>query len=209
VLADVAFTAGDHSEALGRYEALLAIDPVDADLLERAGIAALKLGDLNRAAPLIERATSAKGASWRAWNARGALADLDRHWTDADAAYAEALRLAPDEAVVFNNHGWSLLLRGDWHHAIEDLEKAAMVDSKSVRIANNLELARAALAADLPTRRDGESDEAWAERLNDAGVAAEILGDRTRAVAAFTQALEASGRWYVRAANNLEAASRQ
>ena len=29
-------------------------------------------------------------------------------------------------------------------------------------------------------------------RLNDAGVAAELLGDRTRAVAAFTQALDAT-----------------
>ena len=30
------------------------------------------------------------------------------------------------------------------------------------------------------------------------------MGDTKRAVAAFTQALEASGRWYARAANNLE-----
>jgi hypothetical protein len=84
-----------------------------------------------------------------------------------------------------------------------------MLDPNSSRIANNLELARSAMAGDLPRRRAQETDEAWAERLNDAGIAAEILGDKPRAIAAFTQALEASGRWYERAANNLEAASRQ
>jgi tetratricopeptide (TPR) repeat protein len=132
---------------------------------------------------------------------------MNRDWAEADIAYAEALRLAPGEASVFNNHGWSQLLRGDWVAAVQDFERAVGLDPRSTRIANNLELARAALASDLPRRRDGEPDENWAERLNDAGVAAEILGDKPRAVAAFTQALETSDRWYVRAANNLEAAS--
>ena len=209
ILADVAFAEGSYAEALKRYDALLAAEQSDAVLLERAGVAAIKLGDLDRAAPLIKRATSDKEASWRAWNARGALADSNRDWGDADESYAEALRLAPDEAAIFNNRGWSQLLRGDWSAAAEDFERAAMLDPKLARATNNLELARAALAAKLPTRRKGESDEDWAHRLNDAGVAAEILGDRPRAVAAFTQALEASARWYARAASNLEAVSRQ
>ena len=209
ILADVAFAAGNYSEALTRYEKLLPTEQSDAVLLEHAGIAALKLGDVDRAAPLIKRATGAKDASWRAWNARGALADLSRDWKDAEESYAEALRIAPDEAAVLNNRGWSQLLRGNWPAAIEDFERAATVDPTLARAANNLELARAALAADLPTRRQGETDEDWAHRLNDAGVAAEILGDRSRAVAAFTQALEASAQWYVRAATNLEAVSRQ
>jgi Flp pilus assembly protein TadD len=207
VLADLAFASGNYSEALARYEKLITAHTADPVLLERAGIAAFKVGAVARAVPLILRATDAKGASWRAWNARGALADLNRHWAEADTAYAEALRLAPSEASVFNNHAWSQLLRGDWPGAVRDFERAAALDPRSTRIANNLEIARAALASDLPRRRHGESDDNWAERLNDAGVAAEILGDKPRAVAAFTQALEASDRWYARAANNLEAAS--
>ena len=50
-------------------------------------------------------------------------------------------------------------------------------------------------------------DQDWATRLNDAGVAAQIMGNRARAVAAFSQALEARGNWYDRAANNLKAAN--
>jgi 2,4-dienoyl-CoA reductase-like NADH-dependent reductase (Old Yellow Enzyme family) len=75
------------------------------------------------------------------------------------------------------------------------------------RISNNLELAKSALAADQPRPRSRESDSDWAGRLNDAGVAAQLLGDNRRALAAFTRALEASPVWYERASDNLEAMS--
>ena len=98
-----------------------------------------------------------------------------------------------------------MLLRGDWKRAIGLFERATELNPKSTRIANNLELAKMALGAGLPARESGESESSWAARLNDAGVAAAILGDRNRATAAFTQALDVSGTWYARAANNLEA----
>jgi len=207
-LADLAFAEGNNAEALARYQWLLVVAPGDSKLCERAGIAALRLGDAAKAAPLIQCATRPASASWRAWNARGVLADMQRDWTEADRAYEHAADLAPNEAEVPNNQGWSQLLRGNWQAAASVLEQAAALDPRSQRIANNLELARAALADQLPGRRTGESGRAWAERLNDAGVAAQLRGDKARAVAAFTQALEASETWYPRAANNLQAAGK-
>jgi Flp pilus assembly protein TadD len=206
VLADLAFASEKYDEALVRYRQLLASSTGDSVLAERAGISALKLGDMATAAPLIERAVKAAKPSWRAWNARAVVGDLQQDWNAADAAYAEAAKLAPHEADVMNNRGWSQLLRGDWKRAVGLFERAAELDPRSTRIANNLELARAALASNLPQRKAGEADHSWAARLNDAGMAAQLMGDRLRAVAAFTQALEASGTWYARAANNLQAA---
>jgi Flp pilus assembly protein TadD len=203
--ADLAFARGNNDEALARYEQLIAANPKDSLIAERAGIAALKLGQVDRAAPLIERATASPAASWRAWNAKGVLADLQGDWAAADEAYGRALALAPGNADIANNPGSSQLLRGNWQVAVESLERAARLDHRSARIADNLELARAANTAELPRRRDGESDRDWAERLNDAGVAAQIRGNRTKAIAAYTQALEASDSWYSRAANNLAA----
>ena len=205
-IADLAFESGKYAEALAAYQQLLAIAPADSSLLERAGISAFQTGDMKLAASLIERATAKSGASWRAWNARGAIADMERDWATADSAYDQAEKLAPNRAEIINNRGWSRLLRGDWSQARDDFERAVQLDPKSTRIANNLELARDALAVDLPRRRPGEPDHEWAARLNDAGVAAQLLGDQKRAIAAFTQALESSGSWYERAANNLEAA---
>jgi Flp pilus assembly protein TadD len=209
VLADLAYARGRYAEALARYEALVKIAPSDRTVLEPAGIAALKLGDAERASPLLLRATAGNGGSWRAWNALGAIADIKADWATADQCYDQAERRAPTEAAPVNNRGWSLLLRGRWQDARAYFERAAVMNPNSKRIADNLELANVALSADLPRRRPGESDRAWAERLNDAGVTAEILGDRQRAVAAFTQALDASGSWYERAANNLEAVKQQ
>jgi hypothetical protein len=59
--------------------------------------------------------------------------------------------------------------------------------------------------ADLPPRHQGESDEDYAARLNDAGVVAAASGQRQRAEAAFAQAIELKSRWYARAASNLAA----
>ena len=207
ILADLAAAQGKNDEALARYQALLAVAPDDAMLAERAGISALKAGKIDAAIDLLNRSTKWPAATWRAWNARGVAADYKRDWTTADAAYAKAAALAPEEAEIVNNQGWSLLLRGDWKNAVGFFERAAARSPKSPRIANNLELARAALATELPRRQPGEADQDWATRLNDAGVAAQIMGNRARAVAAFSQALEARGNWYDRAANNLKAAN--
>jgi len=205
LLADLAFEAGNNAEALARYQKLIPLAGYKADITERAGIAAMKLGEFDRALPLIEMAISRPEASWRAWNAKGALADMRSDWPAADAAYDKAAALAPDRAEVLNNRGWSLLLRGRWEGASSDLERAAAIAPSSERIANNLELARAGLANDLPPRRAGESAQSWAQRLNDAGMAARARGNQMKAIAAFTQAIDVSGPWYARAANNLEA----
>jgi len=206
-IGNVAFDARKFAEALAAYQQVLRVTPKDALILERAGIAAIEIGDRKLASDLIDRAVESPTATWRAWDASGALADYDRDWARADAAYAKAAALAPDRAEIANNRGWSLILRGDWANAVSLFERAARVDPRNERMANNLQLAQGALAAELPRRQAGESDRDWAARLNDAGVAAQLLGDRKRAIAAFTQALEASGIWYERAANNLEGAS--
>jgi Flp pilus assembly protein TadD len=204
LLADLAFAEGDNIRALVGYATLFAAHSDDVLLAERAGISALKLGDTARAIAYLDHAT-AKGSSWRAWNARGVAADRLNDWQFADEAYARSIALAPERGEVANNRGWSLLLRGRWDEALVELEQAAMLDPKSTRIANNLELARVALKDGLPQRGPGESDRAWSARLNDAGVAAAARGERGRAIAAFAQAIEARSQWFSLAAANLAA----
>ena len=54
---------------------------------------------------MIECATAAPKASWRAWNARGVLADLNRDLTAADEAYERRRGCLPDEAEVVKIEG--------------------------------------------------------------------------------------------------------
>jgi len=205
LLADLAFAKAKYSEALVRYEALLKSNPSKADLLEQAGIAALKLEQLERAYPLLAAATATPGSTWRSWNALGVAADMKRQWAKADECYDRAAQLAPGEFEPVNNHGWSLVLRGKWSAAVPFFEQAVARQPKSARARDNLDLANAVLASQPPERRAGETEESWAARLNDAGLAAATVGDNARAAAALTRALEVSGTWYARAANNLKA----
>lgn len=205
--ANLSFASGKYLQALVAYQHLATTSDKQSGDCEKGAIAALQLGRISDAKPFIDCAVPPANASWRAWNARGVYADLTHDWTMADQAYAQARKLAPDEARIANNQGWSMLLRGDWAEAVRIFEQAALLDPKSERIANNLELAKSGLAIGLPQRRVGESDQDWAARLNDAGVAAELAGDKQRAVSAFTQALDVSPVWYARASNNLEALS--
>ena len=91
------------------------------------------------------------------------------------------------------------------HHDRPDCQRQPH-STRNRRIADNLELARAALDEDLPERRPNESPTSWAARLNDAGVIAEMQGLRVKAAAAFSRAVEARGSWFERAANNLKVA---
>jgi hypothetical protein len=205
--AQLDFVSGRYVEAWTAFQRLaLSPDKRKGDC-EKGAIAALQIGRYADAKPLVDCAVAEKDATWQAWNARGVLADRSQDWAAADEAYSRAHQLAPDEPRIINNQGWSKLLRGDWSAAASLFEQAALQDPKSERIADNLELARAAISADLPQRRPGESERDWAVRLNDAGVAAELLGDRSRATAAFSQAIDASPTWYDRASNNLKALS--
>ena len=203
LLADLAFAEGRFDQASARYDLLSMAHPAEGRLAEQAGLSALRLRQTAKAAAQLDRAVKLPGATWRAWNGKGVAADYRGEWAVADEAYRNAARLAPTRAEVANNLGWSLMLRGEWRSAIVELERAARLDPASARIADNLELARTAIGEDLPKRHSGESSEAYAARLNDAGVVARIQGDRRRAVAAFTRALEARSLWFERAANNL------
>lgn len=205
LLADLALARGENSQALAMYRQLIATHPNEALLLERGGIAALRLGLLAEATALLDRATAQADAGWRSWNARGVAADRQARWDEADAAYARAGQLDSTRAEVPNNQGWSLMLRGKWNEALAAFERAAALDSRMPRLMNNLELARSAVSAELPARLPGESDDSFAARLNDAGVVAAANGQPKRAEAAFAQALEVRSRWYVRAAENLAA----
>jgi Flp pilus assembly protein TadD len=203
LMADLAYASGDYAKALPAYLNALVGNTGDARLYERAGISALRLRQMSQAAPLLDRATTFPSATWRAWNARGVAADFRRDWAAADESYARAAALAPRRAEVFNNAGWSLLVRARWEEALGKFEQAAALDPRSTRIAQNLELARAAVSEELPARRPDESDTDWAARLNDAGVIAKVRGDNKKAAAAFAQAVEVRSQYYERAANNL------
>ena len=203
LLADLDFSERRYAQSLARTRLLLRAHPDDTILLERAGLATLALGDTGEAEAFLRRAVRLGSARWRTFNGLGIVADRNGDWSVAEEAYARASALDHDPAVLFNNRGWSLLLQGRWEEAIGPLTQAVAAAPGHARYAANLALAEVAVDQDLPHRREGETGDAFAARLNDAGVVASVQGLERKAIAAFTRALEARSHYYERAASNL------
>lgn len=205
LLARLALNESRNDQALAQYRDLLRRVPGDREALLGAAVAALRLGQDGDALGYARAAAASSSAGWLPFDLLGILADRRGDSSAAEVAYAEALRRAPNEPALLNNAGWSRVLRGDWRGAEPLLARAAAADPGNARIANNLELVRAALDPQLPERRRGESDTDYSARLNDSGVAARLTGDERRATAAFARAIEVRERWFERAHNNLDA----
>jgi len=195
--------SGRDAEALTRYESLAAQDPDNAAFLAGAGRAAMRLGAVDRAAALLSEATTLGVQDWRAWNALGVLRDRQRQWPAAEAAYAEAERLAPDRASVWNNRGYSLLLQRRTAEAEPMFERALALDPTLTAARNNLEIARALSGRYDEARRPRESARDWSRRLNNQGYAAMLAGDRAAARRLFSKAISASPSRFEQAETNL------
>lgn len=203
LLADLDFAERRFEQSLARTRMLLVDNPDDIVLLERAGLSTLALGNTAEAEAMLQRAVRRGSDRWRTFNGLGIVADRKGDWAGADAAYGQAAMLGPDQGVLFNNRGWSLMLQGRWEEALLPLTQAVAMAPDNERYTANLALAEMAVSEDLPSRGDMETDEAFAARLNDAGVVAAAQGLDTKAIAAFTRAIEARSQYYERAAANL------
>jgi Flp pilus assembly protein TadD len=201
--ADLLMAEHRFSEAFDRYLGLIRETPDDAHLLTGAGLAALRMGDKAAAAQHLRRAVALKGVDWTAWNALGVLSDGRGAWAESAMAYDKALALAPDKAAIWNNRGYSLLLQRRAPEAVAALDRAAAIDPTSRRIAVNRQMARG-MAGFYPRARGvNESSRDWATRLNNAGYAAWLAGDRPAARSLLARAVEASEVHYGRALANL------
>ncbi|WP_265587333.1 tetratricopeptide repeat protein [Sphingomicrobium arenosum] len=203
---DLAHGLGDWTAAYGYYRGLMARGEGDAPMAARAARTALELGRLDEAAAWMDRALAQTvvAGDWRAQNIRGVIADRMGDYARAELAYAAAYGIAGDQPMLLNNWGFSKLLQGRWAEAHALGVKAAALAPDKPLYAANRDFAGWAMGQGLPQRAPGEQAEAFARRLNDAGVAAAIAGRGAEARAAFTRALTASSTHYARAAHNLE-----
>jgi Flp pilus assembly protein TadD len=130
---------------------------------------------------------------------------MDRagRWKDAEQAYARALTLRPGEPAILANRGYSLILQHRLDEAASLLARAAAAAPNDPVIQADRDMAdvlRGRFPEDKPA---DETPAEWARRLNNAGYAAFVAGDRATATALITRAVMTSETFYRRAANNL------
>lgn len=209
--------AGPHFDlVLGRYYLAQHQDALALDCFERAlagdpsvpaatdaGMASLRLGQPVRARTYLDKALAENSRDGRAWNGLGMINDAARDWKAAEAAYRNALRVAPDEPAFLNNFGYSLILQRRFAEAAAVLGRAASALPREPVIETNLAIARA-LSGDYPQAADPSgANPDLARQLNNAGYAAWLNGDIPAARALLARAIEARATHYGLAERNL------
>lgn len=199
---------GEASAALAAFDAVLARQPADAAAQEGRALALLGL-DRHAEARAALAALATGGEAWRVQNALGLLADLDGRYDAAQLHYRQALTLQPENAVVRNNLGYSCLMARDYVQAERHFRDGLAQAPGSARLHANLVLALAwqgEYARALTVALEQQPREV---ALNNIGYVALLRRDYDAAIRHFEAALEASPRWYVRAAANLERARQE
>lgn len=133
---------GDKPGALALLDASAAVAPNDARLLRDRGLLALELGALPLARDHLRKAVANGSRDWQTHSALGTALAAGGDQKAAQRQFDEALKQAPDNAIVLNNLALSMALEGRRVEAEQMLRRAAGSRSKSgdARVAQNLAL---------------------------------------------------------------------
>jgi Flp pilus assembly protein TadD len=203
IKADLLLAREENAEAFSLYVVLAGQQSANVQAATGAGLAALRLHRNGEAHQWLLLATSLEGADWRAWNGLGVSSDFQENWKLSENAYKRAIATAPASAMIWNNLGYSFLCQRRFDEAIKALEQAIMLAPDVSKIQANLDVAYALVGHYPQSKRAGEPAGQWARRLNNAGYAALIAGDRTSARSLFSRAIEASDIRFPKAEANL------
>lgn len=199
---------GLFQEAHGQFKEVLNHDDKSAFAHEGMGQAQLQGGNETAAEEEFRQALLLDPKLWKVHNFLGIISDHKKRHGNAIAEYQAALALKPGEPAVLNNLGLAYYLAGKYEEAVRTYQQAAMSGSLQPKIHNNLGLAYAKLeryhdALDAFTKG---SDQAQA--FNNLGTMFLDSGKPRHAAVCFEKALEASPRYYPKAAENLALAQR-
>jgi Tfp pilus assembly protein PilF len=206
-LAETYLATGAVRQAQAAFDELAAGGPATVEIAAKQGlgISLLLIGQADKAQDVLLRVVDADPSAWRAWNALGRCHDLKERWTEAEQAYAMALKAKPDAYAVHNNAGMSLLAQARHGEA-----EGRFLDALALRpdfdlARNNLRFALA-LQGRYRDAFAGAGRQELPAVLNNVGYAAMLRGDSDRAKAYFARAMEASPHFLEIAHENLQRA---
>jgi Flp pilus assembly protein TadD len=202
-LAEANLGVGNTGNAYMLYQTLLDDGTYRARALQGIGLAELALGREDAAGAALQEAVQGDATLWRAWNALGRYYDNLSDWPAAEAAYAKALTLQPDDPAILNNLGISYSRQSRYAEAEGMYRQALAIDPSSMATENNLRLAIAWQGRYAEALNGVPSAEA-PDALNNVGYIAMMNGDYATAERLFVSALDVSPTYHAEAQSNLD-----
>ena len=146
------------AEAVAVMQHVAATNPHDLVVLGAYGKALADAGRLQEAADVLERSHTPDHPNWTILSAQGSVADQMGAHDRAQAYYAAALKIVPDQPQVLSNLGLSYALERRMPLAEATLRQAAAQPGADARVRQNLALVLSlegkTAAADDVSRRD-------------------------------------------------------
>lgn len=175
-MAETQLATGQLDAAAQAFDPLTQYPEYAARARQGRGISLLLMAQERPALYLLEQAVEEDPSLWRAWNAIGTLNDRTGNWDAAKLAYDHALEIRPDSPMLYNNRGFSHLLRRDHVSAIADFDAALRLDPKMEAARENLRLAFA-WAGDYDQALVGVGRKDIGRAFNNIGFVALLRGD--------------------------------
>ena len=147
---------GDKAGALALLDQAGSAAPGDVRLLRDRGLLSLELGAIARAQDYLQRAIAGGSRDWQTHSALGTALAANGKSKEAERAFGEALKLAPDNPVVLNNWALALALdgrRGDAERMLRRASAAKAPKDGDARVAQNLSLVSRISEGSKPAER--------------------------------------------------------
>lgn len=132
---------GRYQEAADMAERVLLVQPANVEAMLEVGRGHIARGQAFYGVGALEKARDANPRDWRAWSLLGTAYEQVRRSQDAQAAWAQALALSPDNPDVLTNMAISAMTRGDTAAAEPLLRRAAAQPGASLKVRLNLAMA--------------------------------------------------------------------
>jgi Flp pilus assembly protein TadD len=201
-LAESYLSLGQGEAALELFSALEGEAELKTLAIQGQGLAHYRMGNSQLAKEKLSQATTEDNKLWRAWNVLGQLADTEKTWEVADNHYVTAIEQNPRAASPLNNHGMSLLMRGNFPAALARFNESLALNPRSATAQSNRRIALSMMGRYEDALQGVPSEERHIA-LNNVGYIAMTRGDLKEARYYFNLSAEESPTYYETAEENL------
>ncbi len=130
------------TQAIAAYHNALRLAPDNVTILRDIANTYINVGQTEKAVDTLDQAIAINSGSALLYNSKGVALDMEGHYAPAQESYRTALRLDPDDVMMFDaNLSMSYILSGKYDTAIDLLRPLLSDPRASPTIRQNLALA--------------------------------------------------------------------